>query len=93
MNNCSVKIKQDKNGETYAKVQRYKGEEKISDFKLRIGSEMIVQSITGRKIKHQDRKIQVVGFNKDNRYGLRVNVKFLDNNRRGIIEVSDLDTF
>lgn len=76
-----------------AKVKRFKNDEKISDYTITIGSELVVKPINKRKLKHRDRRVKVMSFNLNREYGLRVNVKFLDNNRRGIIEVSDLDTF
>ncbi|WP_313893873.1 hypothetical protein [Psychrobacillus sp.] len=76
-----------------AKVKRYKNDEKISDYTITIGTELVVKPMNKQKIKHRDRKIKVISFNFSKDYGQRVNVIFLDNNRRGIIEISDLDTF
>lgn len=75
-----------------AKVKRFIKDEKVSEYTIQIGSELVVNPLNKRKIKHRDRKVKVHSFNENSEYGLRVNVKFLDNNRRGIIEISDLDT-
>ncbi|MFC5587570.1 hypothetical protein ACFPRA_01435 [Sporosarcina soli] len=88
-----VKFYEDEDGLILkAKVKRYIKEEIVSDYTITIGCELIVKPMNKRKLKHRDRRVQVLSFNR-NKYGSRVNVKFLDNNRRGIIEISDLDTF
>ncbi|MDM5333998.1 hypothetical protein QUF56_12245 [Ureibacillus composti] len=78
------------------KVQRYVNEEKVSDYTAEVGTELIVKPLNKQKKKHRDRRVQIMRFLLDQeiRYGdLRVSVKFLDNNRRGIVPISDLDIF
>lgn len=78
-----------------ARVERYINDEKVSKYKIKVGSELIVKPLNKQKKKHRDRRVKVIKFINDQaRYGdLRASVLFLDNNRRGIVEVSDLDTF
>lgn len=76
-----------------AKVRRFLSDEKISDYTIVIGSELVVKPMNKQKLKHRDRRVKVTSFNESNDLGLRVNVIFLDNNRRGIIDIKDLDTF
>lgn len=76
---------------TAAKVQRFHKDEKTADYLITIGQELIVKPLNKLKLKHRDRRVQVLSFNENRDYGLRVNVRFLDNNRRGIIEIDDLD--
>lgn len=74
------------------KVVRYNNSDSISTLIIKIGSELVV---VNKRLKHSGRKVKVISFKKekedDKKYGLRVNVKFLDNDRRGIISVEDLD--
>lgn len=94
MNGTETKFLKDKDGLIVkAKVRRFIGSEKISDYTINIGCELVVKPMNKQKLKHRDRRVQVLSFNSSNEYGSRVNVKFLDNNRRGIIEISDLDEF
>lgn len=58
---------------------------------VKIGETYIVKPLNPNKLKHRNRKIQIVKFNSNERYGLRVNVKFLDNNRAGIVDIDDLE--
>ena len=76
-----------------AKVRRFNKDEKISDYTINIGSELVVKPMNKQKLKHRDRRVKVTSFNESKDPGLRVNVIFLDNNRRGIIDIKDLDTF
>lgn len=98
MNGTSVKSYVDDNNLIVnAKVERYSNDEKVSDYTIAVGSILVVKPLNKRKLKHRDRKVQVLSF-KENDYGmaygeLKVNVKFLDNNRRGVINIGDLDTF
>jgi len=83
----------DENGEIEkAKVLRYDNSDVVSTVSITIGSELVVAN---KRLKHFERKVKVINFKKENenneKYGLRVNVKFLDNGRRGIIFAEDLD--
>lgn len=73
-------------------VRRFLKDKKVSDYTITIGKELVVKPLNKQKLKHRDRRVQVLSFNENREYGLRVNVRFLDNNRRGIIEIDDLDT-
>lgn len=77
-----------------AQVERYLNGENVSNYTIEIGSILVVKPLNKRKLKHRDRKVQVLSFRENERRygGLRVNVKFLDNNRRGVIEIDDLDS-
>jgi len=88
-----IKRYNDNNGEIEkVKVLRYENSDIVSTLVIKIGSELIV---TNKRLKHFERKVKVINFKKEDKnnvkYGLRVNVKFLDNGRRGIIFVEDLD--
>lgn len=80
-----------------ANVERYINGEKVSDYTIVIGSVLVVKPLNKQKLKHRDRRVQVLSFKEsdsDRSYGeSKVNVRFLDNNRRGVIEIGDLDTF
>lgn len=83
----------DENGEIEkVRVVRNENNNVVSTLVITIGSELIV---TNKRLKHFERKVKVINFKKEDennvKYGLRVNVKFLDNGRRGIIFVEDLD--
>lgn len=94
MRGAEIKILHDQNGIVQkVKVKRFINDEKVSDYTMTIGTELVVKPLNKQKLKHRDRRVQVLGFTENRDYGLRVNVKFLDNNRRGIIEIDDLDTF
>lgn len=76
----------------YVDVERSINSETISKYTLRVGSELVVKLLNKQKLKHRDRRVQVLSFIEEpGMYGLRVNVKFLDNGRRGKIKISDLD--
>lgn len=98
MRGTSIKKYVDEHGNIIkADVERYINDERVSKYNLLIGSILVVKPLNKRKLKHRDRKVQVLSFkesNNDKPYGeSKVNVKFLDNNRRGVIEIGDLDTF
>lgn len=75
-----------------ATIIKYKDNKILTSLDIKIGSELFVSN---KKLKHFGRKIKVMSFKKEDpsqtKYGLRVNVKFFDNERRGIIFVTDLD--
>lgn len=78
-------------------MERYINDERVSKYTLLIGSILVVKPLNKQKLKHRDRKVEVLSFKEsesDKRYGeSKVNVLFLDNNRKGVIEIGDLDTF
>lgn len=98
MRGTSIKTYVDEHGNIKkADVERYINDERVSKYTLLIGSILVVKPLNKQKLKHRDRKVQVLSFKEsenDKLYGeSKVNVKFLDNNRRGVIEIGDLDTF
>ena len=80
-----------------AEVERNINDEIVSKYTIVIASVLVVKPLNKQKLKHRDRKVQVLSFKElenDKLYGeSKVNVKFLDNNRRSVIEIGDLDTF
>lgn len=82
------------NGEIESiKVKRFKKEEKVSDYTMKVGSRLVVNQLNTRAKKNRGRVVEVTGFperaNDDDR---KVKVKYLDTNRSGKVEVGDLDT-
>lgn len=76
----------------YVEVERFIDGKMVSKYMFKLGSELVVKPLNKQKLKHRFRKVQVLSFIDDSdMYGLRVNVKFLDNGRRGKVEVADLD--
>lgn len=75
------------------KVQRFKKEEKVSDYTLIVGSRLIVNQLNKQAKKNRGREVEVTGFKQDEeRKGpLKAKVKYLDNNRPGSVEIGDLD--
>lgn len=93
MRGAKLKIFEDENGIIEkVMVKRFIKDDKVSDYTITIGKELVVKPLNKQKLKHRDRRVKVLSFNENRDYGLRVSVKFLDNNRRGIIEIDDLDT-
>lgn len=85
--------KNDKGEIETIKVKRFKKEEKVSDYTMKVGSCLIVNQLNTRSKKNRGRMVEVIGFpertSKDER---KVKVKYLDTNRPGRVEVGDLDT-
>lgn len=88
-----IKRYYDENGEIErVKITRCGNTGDASTLVIAIGSELVVAN---KRLKHYERTVKVINFKTEEennvKYGLRVNVKFLDNNRRGIIFVEDLN--
>ncbi|MEK3886550.1 hypothetical protein [Bacillus sp. FSL K6-3431] len=74
------------------KVERYIGQEKISEFTFRVGSTLGIQPLNKRATRNRGRSVQILGFNrKDEKDPMRAKVKYLDTNRNGFVEIDDLD--
>ncbi|MGI2329669.1 hypothetical protein [Planococcus sp. YIM B11945] len=94
MNGTNLKIYANENGEIQKiKVQRFKKEEKVSDYTMKVGSKLIVNQLNKQAKKNRGREVEVTGFKRDEeRKGpLKAKVKYLDNNRAGSVEIGDLD--
>ena len=82
----------DDNGEIEkVKVTKYLGEKVISKFVIKPGDEFIIKPFSHNGLKNKDRLISIINFYDDEKYGLRANVKYLDNGRRGKADLSDLE--
>lgn len=73
------------------KVTKYLGEQVISKFSIKPGDELIIKPFSQKGLKNKERKISVIDFYTDGKYGLRVDVKYLDNGRRGKVDIPDLE--
>ncbi|PIC87964.1 hypothetical protein CSV72_02110 [Sporosarcina sp. P20a] len=94
MNGAEIKFYKDRSGLiAKADVRRFIDSDEISEYTITIGSELVVKPMNKQKLKHRDRRVKVLSFNLSDTYGERVNIQFLDNNRRGIIEIRDLENF
>ena len=84
--------KNDKGEVEWIKVKRFKKEEKVSDFKMKVGSRLIVNQLNKQAKKNRGREVEVIGFPErsyDNER--KVKVKYLDTNRPGRVDIGDLD--
>lgn len=94
MNFVKTMLYKDENGSVQKiKVERFKKEEKISDYTMKVGSKLIVNQMNKQAKKNRGREVEVIGFPERSYDGERkVRVKYLDTNRPGMVEVGDLDT-
>lgn len=82
---------QSANGSEKIKVKKTHNGNLLSEFIIKIGDELVVKPHNKLKLKHRDRRVQVLNFTEHARLGLRARVKFLDNNRFGFVEIEDLE--
>ena len=94
MNFVETKVYRNEKGEVeWIKVKRSKNDEKVSDYKMKIGSKLVVNQMNKQAKKNRGREVEVLGFPErasDN--DRKIRVKYLDTNRPGMVEVGDLDT-
>ncbi|MDR9795235.1 hypothetical protein Q4O60_01745 [Aeribacillus pallidus] len=88
---CEIKILKSANGIEKIKVKKTHNGNQLSKFTIRIGDELVVKPHNKLKLKHRDRRVQVLNFTEHDRFGLRARVKFLDNNRYGFVGIEDLE--
>jgi hypothetical protein len=69
----------------------WKNEEVIRKHDINIGDEYIINQVNPRAKKNRGRKVIVTKFIRDEKYPLRAQVKYLDNNRAGRADIEDLD--
>lgn len=74
------------------KIQRFKKQEKVSDYTMKIGSKLVVNQLNKQAKKNRGREVEVIGFLKKSYDDERkVKVRYLDTNRPGKVEIGDLD--
>jgi co-chaperonin GroES (HSP10) len=88
---CEIKKEKLSDGREILKVKKTKKGEVLSKFTIKIGDELVVKPYNKLKLKHRDRRVQILSFVQHDRLGLRAKVKFLDNNRLGFVEIEDLE--
>lgn len=93
MNYVETKIfKSDKGEIEWMKVKRFKKEEKVSDYTIKIGSKLVVNQLNKQAKRNRGREVEVIGFPDRTYDGERkVRVRYLDTKRPGMVEVGDLD--
>lgn len=95
MNRTTLKVYASDIGEIQKiKVQRYKKEEKVSDYILKVGSKLVINQLNQQAKKNRGREVEVTGFktSTNQRNPILAKVKYLDTNRPGAVEIGDLDT-
>lgn len=58
---------------------------------VEVGKEMVVKPLNKQKLKHRDRRVIINKITEDGFKGTSATVKFLDNNRTGKVDITDLD--
>jgi hypothetical protein len=88
---CEIKRVRSANGSEKIKVKKTHNGNILSEFIINIGDELVVKPHNKLKLKHRDRRVQIVKFTEDARLGFRAREKFLDNKRFGFVDINDLE--
>ncbi|MDP1441924.1 hypothetical protein [Priestia megaterium] len=88
---CEVKKTILSSGTEKLKVKKLYNNKTLSQFTISIGDELVVKPYNKLKLKHRDRRVQILKFTNHSRLGFRARVKFLDNNKLGFVEIDDLE--
>lgn len=88
---CDIKRIRSANGSEKIKVKKTYNDNLLYEFIFNIGDELVVKPHNRLKLKHSDRRVQIVKFTEHPRLGLRARVKFLDNSRFGFVDIKDLE--
>jgi len=87
----TIKFLDDDGNIESVKVEKYLGNSMMSKFTIKLGSELIIKPFSHKGYKNKGRKVKVVSFVTNEKSSLRVDVKYLDNGRRGKVEIEDLE--